>query len=245
MVSVMLPNSNGKSALHFPPTPVMLQSSMATKRLALIEWQQTRAFKRRCGSSTNHAHPETPPTEPAALDVTMAYAEPCALNDVLVRYDLSLRWWMSLMPEHFLGQALRPSVAGIYVYPSSAPLHAAHRRVGTKTQSRVEIRPGECLLRGPVSRRVWTLALTPLLSTTDMGRTLRPEDALEQTVEAVEHAAIHWSFPTCCSPGDPGRMRLWSQRVRKFAILVDRGFDIVSDDEVFDFEVHRPRDSGI
>ena len=110
-------------------------------------------FKRRCASSTSRAHHElgegTTPLDVAVLDA----ASCSSLDAVLAKHGLVLRWTMSLMPEHFLAQALRPSVAAIYVYPSSAPLHAAHRRVGARTQSRVEIPPGGCLLRGEASRR--------------------------------------------------------------------------------------------
>ena len=174
-------------------------------------------FKRRCASSTSRAHHElgegTTPLDVAVLDA----ASCSSLDAVLAKHGLVLRWTMSLMPEHFLAQALRPSVAAIYVYPSSAPLHAAHRRVGARTQSRVEIPPGGCLLRGEASRREWTLALPPLLLTRS-------------------NAA-----PTAACAGHADTVRLWSERTRKIAVLADLGRDLGADDESFELEVHRPR----
>ena len=135
--------------------------------------------------------------------MTVLEAAQCTLADVLEQHGLVLRWTKSLAPAHFLAQALRPSVAAIYVFPSSAPLHAAHRRTGARTQARVEIAPGACLLRGSAARHQWTLALPPLLA---------PREAIAPSKDEA--------------------------RTREFAVLVDRGFDLDADDEVFDFEVH-------
>ena len=145
----------------------------------------------------------------------MLSAASCTLDYVLAKHGLILRWTMSLVPDHFLAQALRPSVAGIYVYPASAPLHVAHRRVGARTQSRVAIPPGGCLLRGEASRREWTLALPPLL---------------------LPHPS------PSAGDGHADKVRLWSERTRKFAVLADRGMDLEADDETFEFECHAPRE---
>ena len=170
----------------------------------------THGFKRRCASSTSRARHDL--RAETTLDVTILGAATCgSLDNVLATHGLILRWTMSLMPDHFLAQALRPSVAAIYVYPSSAPLHAAHRRVGARTQSRIEIPPGGCLLRGEASRRDWTLALPPLLL---MSSGAAPTPA-----------------------GAP--QRLWSGRTRKFAVLAELGAEL-ADDEVFEFQHHRP-----
>lgn len=160
-----------------------------------------------------------------------------SLDAVLAKHGLVLRWKVSLLPEHYLTQALRPSIAAIYVYPSSAPLHAAHRRVGSRTQSRLMIPPGGCLLRGEVSRRDWTLAMPPLLL---------PKVA-ESTAASDEAAAAASAAAAGQLQGgrqnDNDTVRLWSERTnRKFAVLVDAtGGDLNADEESFEFEVHRPR----
>ena len=81
-----------------------------------------------------------------------------ALHQLVVRHSLTLA------PEHFLPQQLRPSVAGVFVLHESAPTAVAHRRVRSRAQSRVELAPGSCLLRGAAARREWTLAIPPLLA---------------------------------------------------------------------------------
>ena len=123
-------------------------------RHAMREWPPMRACRRRFASTTSPAHHE--------LDVKVL--APRALDVFLAQQGLTLRQTICMRPEEFLGQALRPTIAGFYVYPSSAPLHAAHRLAGSRSQSRAEIPPGGCLLRGPASRRAWTLAIPPLLS---------------------------------------------------------------------------------
>ena len=88
----------------------------------------------------------------------------CDLQMELAQHGLVVRHVFTLDSAHFLAQALRPSISGIYVYPSSAPTHVAHRLLGARTQSRAEVAPGDCLLRGASARQQWTLAIPPLLA---------------------------------------------------------------------------------
>ena len=111
----------------------------------------------------------------------------------------------------FHAQRHLPQIAGIYVYPSSAPLHVAHRKIGARTQSRAELRPGSILLRDQQARRDWTLAIPPLL-----------------LARAVALGA---------TPRWTGRMRQWSERTRKIALLADVDSD--AEDFEYAFEVHR------
>ena len=166
-----------------------------------------------------------------------------SLDAVLAKHGLILRWTMSLIPEHYLAQALRPSVAAIYVYPSSAPLHAAHRRVGSRTQSRLMIPPGGCLLRGEASRREWTLAMPPLLLPQAVESTAAPDAAAPAAVAAAT-AARQLQGGGRDGEDDQVRLSLGSERTssRKFAVLVDAGvIDLDADEEGFECEVYRPR----
>ena len=133
------------------------------------------------------------------------------LEITLVQHGLLVRDRVSLGPEMFHAQRRLPQIAGIYVYPSSAPLHVAHRRIGARTQSRVELLPGSCLLRGERARCDWTIAIPPLLvaRAVDLG------------------AAPHW----------PCRARQWSERTRKFALLADK--DSEEADFIYEFEAYR------
>ena len=101
---------------------------------------------------------------PLALLHGMAAASNPSLADVLADHKLVVRHTLTLAPEQFLPQQLRPSVAGIFVQNESAPLAVAHRRVRSRAQSHVELAPGGCLLRGVAARREWTLAIPPLLA---------------------------------------------------------------------------------
>ena len=87
----------------------------------------------------------------------------CDLGDILANRSLVVRQVVQIGPERFLPQALRPWIAGIYCQPTSAPLAVAHRLIGARTQSRIEIPPRCCLLRGKRARHAWTLAFPPLL----------------------------------------------------------------------------------
>lgn len=51
----------------------------------------------------------------------------------------------------------------MHVLSESAPVALAHRLVGARTQSRVEVSPGCTLLRGARARNEWTMAIPPLL----------------------------------------------------------------------------------
>lgn len=117
------------------------------------------ASRRSSRNLTSHARHNN---EDSNLDVTLL-PDACDVSDLLVQYQWSVLDMMSLPPGAFLAQTLLRTVAGIYVYPSSAPLHVAHRRLGSRTQSRVEVTPGRCLLRGESARHNWTLAIPPLL----------------------------------------------------------------------------------
>lgn len=102
-------------------------------------------------------------TSPALHDLDVTLVLDCELVDILAKHSLVVQHTISIEPANFLAQRLLPSIAGIYVCGGSAPLAAAHRRVGAGTQSRIEIPPGSCLLRGERSRHEWTLAIPPLL----------------------------------------------------------------------------------
>lgn len=122
---------------------------------------------------------------------------------------------ISLPPDAFLEQTLLQAVVGVYVYPSSAPLHVAHRRLGARTQSRVLMTPGSCLLRGESARQNWTLAIPPLLLNSS-------------TSNAAGSEALR-------TP------RLWSERTRKLALLSDhatRERDLAA--LSYTVRVHRP-----
>jgi hypothetical protein len=114
--------------------------------------------KRLSRSTTSLARRDAP-----TLDVIVI--PDCSLSDLLLEHGLMVTSTASLTPEQFLAQSLRPHVHGIYVDRSSAaPVHAAHRLVSARTQSRGEIPPGGCMLRGETARRDWTLAIPPLLT---------------------------------------------------------------------------------
>ena len=239
MAVVTVPNSSGNSVSHMLPTVVMRSCSTMLRHHGRNVLQPTRGFKRRCASTTSRVCPDANgaqgvgPPKHAILDVTVIEPFACGgLDDFLATRRLILRWTMSLMPAHFLAQALRPSVAGIYVFPSSAPLHVAHRRVGARTQSRVEIPAGGCLLRGDASRHEWTLALPPLLTT-------HKACAYGAVVSDADVATAGERAPALTPTSEVPR--LWSERVRKFAVLADSAFDLDADEEVFEFESHRPR----
>ena len=110
------------------------------------------------------------------LDVTVQ--DGTVLDSVLEQHGLVVRETATLDPEHFLPQSRLPSIAGIFNFASSAPLAVAHRRLGTRTQSRVVLPPGSCLLRGAAARDEWTLAIPPLLERTGPGRPVIREVAL-------------------------------------------------------------------
>ena len=132
------------------------------------------------------------------------------LPALLAHHSLIIADRVSLGPELFHAQSHLPWIAGIYVYPSSAPLHVTHRHLGSRTQTRAELLPGSCLLRGERARREWTIAVPPLL-------------AVRNVASRVE------------------RLKLWSERTRKFALLADAD---TSDDAItYAFEAHRPRGS--
>ena len=141
----------------------------------------------------------------------MLAIEPCDLPDVLAQHEVRVSYTLSLIPEMYLAQALRPAIAGIYVYPSSAPLHAAHRRLGSRTQTRVEVPPGSCLMRGELARTAWTLAIPPLI-----GRP-PPPDGTRQWSERTRKIAL-LALSTNDGSGDGS----------------SDGMDV-------SFEVHRPR----
>ena len=72
---------------------------------------------------------------------------------------------LELAPDEFLPQELHKYVAGILVDPGSdGAVHIAHRKVTSRSQNREVLRPGDLLIRGPVAREHWTLAVPPLLS---------------------------------------------------------------------------------
>jgi hypothetical protein len=148
-----------------------------------------------------------------ALDVHVRMAD-SDLDSILQEYGILFRDRVSLGPEMFHAQRHLPHVAGIYVYPSSAPLHVAHRRMGARTQSRTELLPGSVLLRGETARRDWTLAIPPLL--------------VSRTVALGARSS--W----------PGRVREWSERTRKFALLGDIGGS--EEDFTYEFEAYQARE---
>ena len=106
----------------------------------------------------------TSASQHATLDLTLI-EENCDLEELLQDHPgLAVIDRVSLVPEHFMAQTLLPIIAGIYVYPTSAPLRVAHRRIDARSQSRVELAAGACLLRGGNARNQWTLAIPPLLA---------------------------------------------------------------------------------
>ena len=150
----------------------------------------------------------------AALDVSISSdLDASDVPAMLEQHGLLVRDRVSLGPDMWLGQRHFPLVAGIYVYPSSAPLHVAHRRIGARTQSRAELVPGSCMLRGEKARHEWTLAIPPLL-----------------VARAVALGA---------TPHFTSRERQWSERTRKFALLAD--IDGEEEDFVYEFETYRAR----
>ena len=165
---------------------------------------QTPGSKRSCASLTSRASHEH-----ASLDVTLI-KDARDLDEILHGYkDLIAIDWVSLPPDHFLAQTHMPWCAGIYVAHTSAPMHAAHRRLGARTQSRVELAPGACLLRGSNARKDWTLAIPPLLvdSVTPAGdkarlwsERTRKFALLADANECIED--IHYSFEIY-KPRDP------------------------------------------
>ena len=123
----------------------------------------------------------------------MSVVHPAALEDVLLDRGLAVRLHTDLDPEHFLPQCPRPSILGVYVFADSAPLAVAHRKLGARTQSRVELVPGSCLLRGEAARYEWTLAIPPLLSPrARTGRPTRRIALLAAVAEAHAGAAMAW-----------------------------------------------------
>ena len=103
---------------------------------------------------------------------------PIGIESVLQRHGLVVRQTATLEPEQFLAQSRLPSIAGIFVFASSAPLAVAHRRLGARTQSRVVLPPGSCLMRGEAARDEWTLAIPPLLEQRSAGELTTREVAL-------------------------------------------------------------------
>lgn len=116
---------------------------------------------RSLSASTSHAH-RSGAVE--SLDTTLLDIGLGEFTEVLAQRGLVVHHWLSLEPNRFLQQTLLPSLVGVYVSPSSAPVHVAHRRLEARTQNRVEIGPGSCLLRGESSRTLWTIAIPPLLA---------------------------------------------------------------------------------
>lgn len=112
-----------------------------------------------------------------------------------------VRWNVELNHQQFVAQKCAPSIAGLYNYASSALLHVAHRRLGARTQSRVEVAPGSCLLRGESARELWTLAIPPLLSTTTT------RDSGDGWDDGGGHGSAGYAYEA---------------RTRSFAVLVDR-----------------------
>jgi len=113
------------------------------------------------------------------------------MSDILEQYGLVVRHIVQLEPEQFMAQRLLPSVAAIYCHPLSAPLAVAHRRINARTQSRVEILPGCCLLRGERARHDWTLAIPPLLE-----RLSRRGEETTRTVSLLVDAEIEGNAGT-------------------------------------------------
>ena len=80
-------------------------------------------------------------------------------------------------------RSCRPSLASMC--PSSAPLHVAHRRLGARTQSRVLMTPGSCLLRGKALGRTGHWPSRHCCST-----------AARATPPAAKHYARHGCGPS-------------------------------------------------
>lgn len=170
----------------------------------------TRGCRRGCANLTNRASHNNDHDDPTTLDVTLI-DDAHDLDDILGN-DLICVDWVSLLPEHFLAQTHMPWCAGIYVAHTSAPMHAAHRRLGARTQSRVELVPGACVLRGSNARKHWTLAMPPLLvgSITPAGdkarlwsERTRKLALLADADECVEN--IRYSFDVYRPRGPTGR----------------------------------------
>ena len=124
----------------------------------------------------------------AQLDVTVL-GPPICIESVLEQHGLVVRETATLDPEHFLAQSRLPSIAAIFVFASSAPLAVAHRRLGARTQSRVLLAPGSCLLRGAAARDEWTLAIPPLLEQRSAGQRVKRKVALLAESGAAARAA--------------------------------------------------------
>ena len=125
-------------------------------------WKQMRGFRSVCSATINRALTDSHRSQAGTssnLDVTVLPRG--ALSHILDTYSHFAT--LDLDPDQFLPQTRLPLLAGIFVDPHFAPLHVAHRRIGARTQSRVEVPNGGCMLRGESSRREWTLAIPPLL----------------------------------------------------------------------------------
>lgn len=123
MAVVTVPNSSGNSVSHMLPTVVMRSCSTMLRHHVRNVLQPTRGFKRRCASTTSRVCPDANdaqgvgPSKHAILDVTVIEPFACGgLDDFLATRRLIRRRTMSLMPAHFLAQALRIAVRPLF-YP--------------------------------------------------------------------------------------------------------------------------------
>ena len=74
---------------------------------------------------------------------------------------------IQLRPREFLPQTNAPHLAGVCCLPGSAPVVLSHRKLGSRTQTRSTLQPGDCQLRLLAAREGWTFAVPPLLPETD------------------------------------------------------------------------------
>lgn len=125
------------------------------------------------------------------------------LNTERVGTRLRLCGVHSVSPGELLPQALRATVAAVYLFPSSAPACVAHRRLSGRTQMRHILQPGETLLRTRECRDEWALSIAPLRSRDlSVGATniLTRRVAFFEEADAAEDATAPLAFVFLLTP---------------------------------------------
>lgn len=158
MASVMPMSTSTKSAWRTLPIDEMRPCFIARAHRDRHVQRPMLGSRRDCASTTSRAH-----TEGAKLHLLMVLPAPCSVQHVVERYGLHINQELTLAHNQFISQELRPKIAAIYLHTESSPLAVAHRCIGTRTQTRIELDPGSCVLRSKDAQRQWTLAIPPLL----------------------------------------------------------------------------------
>mmetsp|Transcript_7462 Transcript_7462/g.23091 ORF Transcript_7462/g.23091 Transcript_7462/m.23091 type:complete len:156 (+) Transcript_7462:195-662(+) len=81
-------------------------------------------------------------------------------NDASVH--LRLLGVYSLSPDELLLQDRREHIAALWLFPSSAPVCVAHRRLQSRTQMRHILQPGQLLQRNAECCVNWAISIAPL-----------------------------------------------------------------------------------